>query len=95
MLGHQRGPLIVTLTVASYFLNAVFAFAISQPDSDKLSTSVVRGALSAIVCTPPCILGRLGILMLGSSLLFIPGTSCSPLESRCKPGQPEPSERQK
>ncbi len=43
MLGHQRGPLIVTLTVASYFLNAVFAFAISQPDSDKLSTSVVGG----------------------------------------------------
>ncbi len=40
---------------------------------DKLSTSVVGGALSATVCTPPYILGRLGILMLGSSLLFIPG----------------------
>ena len=150
-----RGPVlipiglaIVTLTVTSYFLNAVFAFAISQPRSveirpavsrarrhwvpivvsgattgtllalsttvvtrwgrpwftlslgiivgvmmvsyvavparliggkrtqtrrDKLSTSVVGGALSATVCTPPYILGRLGILMLGSSLLFIPG----------------------
>ena len=151
-----RGPIlipiglaIVTLTVASYFLNAVFAFAISQPGHaeirpaaaragrhwvpivisgaatgallalsttvvtrwgrpwftlslgiivgvmmvsyvalparligaakrkqsrrDKLSTSVVGGALSATVCTPPYILGRLGILMLGSSLWFIPG----------------------
>ena len=150
-----RGPVlipiglaIVTLTVASYFLNAVFAFAISQPrpveirpavararwhwvpivvsgattgvllafsttvvtrwgrpwfvlslgvivgvmmvsyvavparligakrkqtKRDKLSTSVVGGALSATVCTPPYILGRLGILMLGSSLWFIPG----------------------
>ena len=143
------GLLIVTLTVASYFLNAVFAFAISQPGQveirpafararrhwvpivasgattgallafstivvtrwgrpwftislgiivgvmmvsyvavparligaakrkqstrDKLSTSVVGGALSATVCTPPYILGRLGILMLGSSLWFIPG----------------------
>ncbi len=143
------GLAIVALTVASYFLNAVFAFAISQPDRveirpavtrarrhwvpilasgastgallafsttvvtrwgrpwftlslgiivgvmmvsyvavparligaakraqsrrDKLSTSVVSGALSATVCTPPYILGRLGILMLGSSLLFIPG----------------------
>ena len=150
-----RGPIlipiglaIVTLTVASYFLNAVFAFAISQPrveirpafararrhwvpivvsgattgallafsttvvtrwgrpwftlslgiivgvmmvsyvavparligaakrkqsTREKLSTSVVGGALSATVCTPPYILGRLGILMLGSSLWFIPG----------------------
>jgi hypothetical protein len=25
------------------------------------------------VCTPPYVLGRLGILMLGSKLLFIPG----------------------
>ena len=44
-----------------------------QSRRDKLSTSVVGGALSATVCTPPYILGRLGILMLGSSLLFIPG----------------------
>ena len=151
-----RGPVlipiglaIVALTVASYFLNAVFAFAISEPGRveirpamaqarrhgvpivvsgattgallafsttvvtrwgkpwftlslgiivgvmmvsyvavparligaakreqsprDKLSTGVVGGALSATVCTPPYLLGRLGILMLGSSLWFIPG----------------------
>src|SRR4249919_904241 len=44
-----------------------------QSTRDKLSTSVVTGALSATVCTPPYILGRLGILMLGSSILLIPG----------------------
>jgi uncharacterized membrane protein len=40
---------------------------------DKLASSAVAGTLGAIVCTPPYLLGRLGILMLGSHLLFIPG----------------------
>ena len=40
---------------------------------DKLSTTVVGGVLGATVCAPPYILGRLGILMLGSSALLIPG----------------------
>ena len=44
-----------------------------QSRRDRLSTSVVGGALGATICTPPYILGRLGILMLGSSVLFIPG----------------------
>ena len=44
-----------------------------QSTREKLSTSLVGGALSATVCAPPYILGRLGILMLGASLLFIPG----------------------
>jgi hypothetical protein len=44
-----------------------------QSRRDKLSTSVVGGALGATVCTPPYLLGRLGLLMLGSKVLFIPG----------------------
>lgn len=40
---------------------------------DKLASSAVGGAVSATVCTPPYLLGRLGILMLGSKILFIPG----------------------
>jgi hypothetical protein len=144
------GLLIVAITVASFFLNAVFAFAISRPGlpevrpaaaqarqhlrpivasgavvgvllafstivvtrwgrpwfgislgivvgvmmvcyvaiparliggkpahsrRDKLWATAVGGALSATVCTPPYLLGRLGILMLGSSalLVLIPG----------------------
>jgi hypothetical protein len=139
---------IVALTVASFFLNAVFAFAIAQPGKpeirpavaqarrhlmpillsgavvglllalstmvvtrwgrpwftlslgivvgvmmvsyvavparligvkptqsrrDKLTTSVVSSALGVTVSAPPYILGRVGLLMLGSKALLIPG----------------------
>ncbi len=145
------GLLIIAITVASFFLNAVFAFAVSQPGRpevrpalaqarehlktimaygvvvgamlafstivvtrwgkpwftislgivvglmmvsyvavparligskppkqskrDKLASTAVGGALSMTVCTPPYLLGRLGILALGSSavLVFILG----------------------
>jgi hypothetical protein len=40
---------------------------------DKLTATAVSGALGAAVSTPPYLLGRIGILMLGSSALFIPG----------------------
>jgi hypothetical protein len=40
---------------------------------DKLATSAVGGALGAVICTPPYALGRIGILMLGTPILFIPG----------------------
>lgn len=40
---------------------------------DKLTASALGAALSATVCTPPYLLGRLGILMLGSKILLIPG----------------------
>ena len=38
---------------------------------DKLTASVVGGAVGAVVCTPPYALGRVGLLMLGSSTLVI------------------------
>jgi hypothetical protein len=150
-----RGPIlipigiaIVALTVASFFLNGVFAFAISRPGRpdvrpaigearrhltpivisgvvvgamlalattfvtryghpwfalslgvvvgimmvsyvavparligakpvmskrDKLTASAVGGAIGATVCTPPYVLARVGILMLGSKVLLVPG----------------------
>jgi hypothetical protein len=150
-----RGPVlipialvIVAITVASFFLNAVFAFAITQPGRpevrpavaqarrhlapillsgavvglllalsttvvtrwgrpwfalslgiviglmmvsyvavparligvkpthsrrDKLITSAVGGALGVTVSLPPYVLGRVGLLMLGSKALLIPG----------------------
>jgi hypothetical protein len=40
---------------------------------DKLAATAVGGAIGAVVCTPPYLLARIGILMLGSSVLFIPG----------------------
>ncbi len=45
----------------------------NQPRRDKLRTSAVAGLIGATVCTPPYLLGRLGLLMLGSRVLFIPG----------------------
>ena len=141
------GLLIIAITVASFFLNAVFAFAVSRPGRpevrpavaqarhhlrpimasgavvgallafstivvtrwgrpwftillgivvgvmmisyvavparligakppkqstrDKLAATAIGGALSATVCTPPYVLGRLGILALGSSAFII------------------------
>jgi hypothetical protein len=45
----------------------------SQSRRDKLTTTVVSSALGVTVCAPPHILGRVGLLMLGSSALLIPG----------------------
>jgi hypothetical protein len=46
---------------------------VARSRRDKLTASAVGGALGAVVCTPPYLLGRLGILMLGSHALLIPG----------------------
>ena len=42
---------------------------------DKLAASVVGGAIGAVVCTPPYVLGRVGLIMLGSSthVIFVLG----------------------
>lgn len=40
---------------------------------EKLTAGALGATLGATVCTPPYLLGRLGILMLGSKYLFIPG----------------------
>jgi hypothetical protein len=40
---------------------------------DKLTATALGTALGVTVCTPPYLLGRLGILMLGSKVLLIPG----------------------
>jgi hypothetical protein len=42
-----------------------------QSRRDKLATAAVGGALGVTVCTPPYILGRLGILALGSNAVFV------------------------
>jgi hypothetical protein len=40
---------------------------------DKLTATVVGGAIGAVVCTPPYVLGRIGLIMLGSRALLVPG----------------------
>lgn len=45
----------------------------NYPKRDKLAATAVGGIVGAVVCTPPYLLGRLGLIMLGSQALFIPG----------------------
>jgi hypothetical protein len=40
---------------------------------DKLTASVVGGAVGAVICAPPYALGRIGLILLGSQTLFILG----------------------
>lgn len=40
---------------------------------DKLAATAVGGALGALICTPPYLLGRIGVLLLGSNVLFLLG----------------------
>lgn len=37
---------------------------------DKMAAAVIGGTLGALVCTPPYVIGRVGILLLGSGVLF-------------------------
>jgi uncharacterized membrane protein len=40
---------------------------------DKLTATAVGGALGAVVCSPPYVLGRIGIILLGNRTLFFLG----------------------
>ena len=40
---------------------------------DKLSATAVGGAIGAVICAPPYLLARVGILMLGSKTFFVVG----------------------
>jgi hypothetical protein len=45
----------------------------TQSRREKVASTALNSALSFTVCTPPYLLGRVGILMLGSPVLRIPG----------------------
>jgi putative flippase GtrA len=40
---------------------------------DRMAAAVIGGTLGALVCTPPYVIGRIGILLLGSDVLFVLG----------------------
>src|SRR4051794_30145598 len=67
---------VIGLLMVSYVAVPSSLIGINKPTisrRDKLTAGAVSGALGAAVSTPPYLLGRVGILMLGSSALFIPG----------------------
>jgi hypothetical protein len=37
---------------------------------DKLAATVIGGTLGALICTPPYVIGRIGLLLLGTKYLF-------------------------
>jgi hypothetical protein len=43
------------------------------PRRDKLTASILAGVIGVLVAAPPYVLGRVGVLMLGIRVLFIPG----------------------
>ena len=45
----------------------------SRSRRDKLTATVLLTVLGTVICTPPYLLGRLGIVMVGSRPLLIPG----------------------
>jgi hypothetical protein len=45
----------------------------SRSRRDKIITAILGSALGATICAPPYLLGRVGLLMLGSKALVIPG----------------------
>jgi hypothetical protein len=45
----------------------------TQPRRDKLAATAVGGIVGAVVCTPPYLLGRLGLVLLGSTTFFALG----------------------
>ena len=44
-----------------------------QSKRDKLTATAVGGAIGAVICTPPYVLGRVGLILLGSHTLFALG----------------------
>jgi hypothetical protein len=70
-LGVVIGVLMVCYVAVPSSLIGVNKPTISR--RDKLTAGALSGALGAAVSTPPYVLGRIGILMLGSHVLFIPG----------------------
>jgi hypothetical protein len=64
--------LIVALMMVTYVSVPARLIGVKTTHSkrDKLSATAVGGAIGAVVCTPPYLLGRIGILMLGSKTLF-------------------------
>jgi len=67
--------IVVGLMMVSYVAVPARLIGVKPTHSrrDKLMTSLVGGALGVTVSLPPYILGRVGLLMLGSRALLIPG----------------------
>lgn len=68
------GPVVAVMMISYVAVPARLIGAKKDaPRRDRLTASVLSTVIGTTVCTPPYVLARLGILMLGSSYLLIPG----------------------
>ena len=67
--------IVIALMMICYVAVPARMIGVSKSGSrrERLTVAALGAALGATVCTPPYILGRVGLLMLGSELLLIPG----------------------
>lgn len=66
-LGIMAGVLMFTYVAIP---SRLLGLQTNQSRRDKLSAAAVGGAIGAIICSPPYILGRIAILMIGSHTFF-------------------------
>ncbi|MGO9488806.1 MAG: hypothetical protein ACLQBB_07240 [Solirubrobacteraceae bacterium] len=69
-LGIVTGLMMVTYVAVPSRLIGIAAV---KSKRNKLTASAISSGVSVTVCTPPYVLERLGLLMLGSNVLLIPG----------------------
>ena len=74
-----EGSIVIAVMMVCYVAipSRLIGMKATQSKRDKLAATAVGGVIGAVVCTPPYALGRVGLLMLGSRALLIPGLSCS------------------
>jgi hypothetical protein len=68
------GPVVAVMMVSYVAVPArLIGAKKGAPRRDRLTASVLSTVIGTTVCTPPYVLARLGILMLGSPVLVVPG----------------------
>jgi putative flippase GtrA len=67
--------IVVAVLMVTYVAVPARMLGVTQRRSrrDRLSASVVGGALGVLLSGPPYLLGRIGLLMIGSPILLVPG----------------------
>ena len=60
---------------------------------DKLTATAVGGVVGAVICAPPYALGRVGLILLGSSTFFVLGIILFAVGIHCRPERPGRSRR--
>ncbi len=64
---------VMMLTYVAVPSRLVGVKVVASSRRDKLTASAVAGAVGAIVCTPPYLIGRAGLLLLGTHTFFVLG----------------------